>query len=144
MNLVPFVRVTVWSVRMTLAGVLGYAGWAKLQSPPLFTATIAKLQMVPFSWAEWVGSAVAVAEILMAGWLLCGVRRRAAALAVTCLASVFAAAMAQASARGLDLDCHCFGATESPLPTAWVLVRALTVLVAGVFLWTRSAPRALL
>lgn len=136
--------VAVWSVRMTLAGVLAYAGCAKLQSPQLFTATIAKLQMVPFPWAEWVGSAIAVAEMLTAGWLLCGVRRRAAALAVTCLASLFLIAMAQAFARGLDLDCHCFGATESPLPIAWVLLRAVTVLVAAIFLSARSAPRALL
>ena len=143
MNRASIERVALWSVRMTLAGVLAYAGWAKLQSPQLFTATIAKLQMVPFPWAEWVGSTVAVAEMLTAGWLLCGVRRRAAALAVMCLASVFVGAMAQALARGLDLDCHCFGATGSPLPIAWVIVRALAVLVASTFLWMRSRPGAL-
>ena len=126
---------------MTLAGVLAYAGWAKLQSPQLFAATIAKLQVVPFPWAERVGSAVAVAEILTAGWLLCGVRRPAAALAVTCLAFSFVIAMAQAFARGLDLDCRCFGATESPLPIAWVLMRAAAIGAAGVFLRTRTMQK---
>ena len=118
-------------LRALLAGICLWAGGAKTGASQAFAAEIARLQLVPFAWTEWAALSLPLAELLTGLWLLSPWRRRAAALAVMALATLFAFSAGQALWRGLDLNCACFGpGFASPAP-AFVFTRALLIGAAG-------------
>ena len=67
--------------------------------------------------------------------------RRGAALATAGLLAVFTLAIAQAVARGISIDCGCFGGASGPL-TAWTLLRDGALLGAAVALLFVDQPAA--
>ena len=83
-------------------------------------------------------------EVVLGVLLLAGIAVRPAALATAVLLVVFIAAVASAAARGLSIDCGCFGG-GGPVPpgqTAYAaeIVRDLALLaVAG---WLVARPQS--
>ena len=66
-------------------------------------------QLLPYDLAGVVGYALPVVEILVGGLLLVGLFTRACAIVSALLMAAFVIGIASAWARGLSIDCGCFG-----------------------------------
>ena len=126
--------------RLLLTAVFLWAGVAKLRGPHLFAADVAAFRLLP---AGAPGLALAVAYYLPWLEILCAAglwvpRWRPAALGVgAALLAGFTLALGSAWARGIPLDCGCFGAGKGTnLPLA--IGRNLLLLGVGAALWRRE------
>lgn len=107
------VRVTnAWTgtaARLLLAAVLGYAGLVKIKDLREAGRSVAVYQIVPTDAAQFVGGALPFVEVAVALLLIAGLATRAAATATAALMAMYIAAIVSVWARGLSIDCGCFG-----------------------------------
>jgi uncharacterized membrane protein YphA (DoxX/SURF4 family) len=105
-------------VRAGLAVVLFLAGWAKFREPPaLQRVAVSSYEILPSSMVGVVGVGLPVLELALAVMLLAGFATRFIAVAAGLLMIIFIAGIISAWARGLRIDCGCFGgggATKDP------------------------------
>jgi len=133
----------VWGERMlrvALAGVLGYAGATKLPHAWSFAETIANYHLFPAQPNQVAAVVVPWVECLCAILLLCGVWVRPAAIVSAALFTAFGVAVMSALARGLDIECGCFGtetASEVGATTLAIDAACLAASLALVWLSTR-------
>lgn len=97
------------AARLVLAAVLGYAGLVKTQDLTAAGRTVAAYQLVPPGTAQLVGGVLPLVEVAVALLLAVGLATRAAAAATAALMVIYTAAIVSVWARGLSVDCGCFG-----------------------------------
>lgn len=131
--------------RLFLGVVLVYAGAAKVGKPLTSQRAVQAYEIMPSTLAGYVGLALPFVEILLGVLLLLGLFTRIAAVVATVLMVAFIIGISQAWARGLTIDCGCFGgggqigATETKYPQE--IARDASFALAGAWLWWR--PRSL-
>jgi uncharacterized membrane protein YphA (DoxX/SURF4 family) len=89
--------------------VLVVAGALKLPDPAEAVRAVRAYRLLPEALVEPVAFGLPVVEVAVGLALLAGVFVRTAAIAAAVLMAVFTAAVASAWARGLQIDCGCFG-----------------------------------
>ena len=99
----------VTGARLLLGGVLVVAGALKMPDPAAAVRSVRAYQLVPESLVAPVAFGLPVLEIAVGLALLLGVFVRTAAIASAVLLVVFIGAVGSAWARGLQIDCGCFG-----------------------------------
>jgi protein-disulfide isomerase len=97
------------AVRLVLAAVWLYAGVSKLGSPGEFVVAVKAYRLLPGGLAHAVGYGLPAAEVVVGLLLLAGLATRFAAVVSAGLYVVFLAGVGSAAARGLSIDCGCFG-----------------------------------
>lgn len=97
------------AVRLALALVWGWAGWTKIQDPAASVQAVRAYRILPEALVTPVGHGMPALELAFAGLLLAGLRVRLAAVLSALLLTGFLAGIVQAWARGLSIDCGCFG-----------------------------------
>jgi len=95
--------------RLTLAGVWTYAALSKIGDPDAAVRAVRAYDVVPEFLVEPLGWGLPAVELALAVLLVTGVATRAAAWASVAVLAVFIAGIASAWARGLQIDCGCFG-----------------------------------
>lgn len=95
--------------RLVLGVVLIWAGSVKVTRPALSAQAVRAFQILPYDFAGYVGYALPVLEILLGLLLVVGLFTRVSALAGGLMMLVFMIGIASAWARGLSIDCGCFG-----------------------------------
>ena len=95
--------------RLILGVVLIWAGAVKVTRPALSAQAVRAFQILPYDFAGYVGYALPVVEILVGMILVAGLLTRAAAVVSGLLMLAFMIGIASAWARGLSIDCGCFG-----------------------------------
>jgi uncharacterized membrane protein YphA (DoxX/SURF4 family) len=95
--------------RLLLGLVLIVAGVLKLPDPAAAMRAVRAYQLLPETLVAPVAFGLPVVEIAVGLALLVGVFVRTAALAAAALMVVFLIAVGSAWARGLQIDCGCFG-----------------------------------
>jgi uncharacterized membrane protein YphA (DoxX/SURF4 family) len=124
--------------RVVLAGIFLWAGLAKVTDLQGSINSVDAYDVLPDAVAEIVGTLLPWGEIALAALLLLGLFVRAAAGATAVLTLVFIAGMAQAKARGLAIDCGCFGVSGTgDGVTWWDIVRDVPLLIAATYLAVR-------
>lgn len=96
-------------VRLTLGVIAGWAGIAKLLDLPTSVRAVRAYQLLPEVLVPAVGYALPVVEIILALLLITGLLTRYAALAQGLVMLAFVFGISWAWARGLNIDCGCFG-----------------------------------
>jgi len=96
-------------VRLALAGILVAAGLAKLLQPLVAVQAVAAYELLPQALVPIVGYGLPLLEVALAGLLVAGLLTRWVAVVTGVLMMVFIAGVASAWARGLSIDCGCFG-----------------------------------
>jgi uncharacterized membrane protein YphA (DoxX/SURF4 family) len=96
-------------LRLALGGVLLVAGGLKVIDPSSSVQAVEAYELLPEGVARLVGWGLPFAEIAIGLLLVVGALTRTAAIAAGLLMVVFIAAVASAAARGLSIDCGCFG-----------------------------------
>jgi uncharacterized membrane protein YphA (DoxX/SURF4 family) len=108
--------------RLVLGGVLIAAGALKAGNPAHAAMAVRAYQVLPVTLANILGYALPWVEMGAGLALVIGVAVKAAAIIGGGLMLVFIVAIAQAWARGLSIDCGCFGGggTVAPGHTAYL------------------------
>ncbi|MDO5629661.1 MAG: DoxX family protein [Mobilicoccus sp.] len=102
--------------RLALGGVLIVAGALKVTQPLVAARAAQAYQILPFEVAGYVGVALPVIELILGTLLVLGLFTRPAAIGGTLLMLVFVGAIASVWARGIYIDCGCFGDGGSVTP----------------------------
>ncbi|MGV9778246.1 MauE/DoxX family redox-associated membrane protein [Streptosporangium sp. NPDC003464] len=95
--------------RLVLAGVLVYAGWGKIGAPVLSVQAVRAYELLPDSLATVIGYGLPIVEIVVGVLLIVGLLTRVAGIISALLMLAFVIGIASAWARGLRIDCGCFG-----------------------------------
>src|SRR4051812_30179451 len=143
-----FHRVQPWlslTARLVLAVVFAAAGWPKLIDPDGTVRSVRAFRLVPEVLVPAFGYGLPMLELVLALLLIVGLLTRWAAAVVGVLLIMFMIGIAAAWARGLAIECGCFGSTSGPVvdPTrgyALGLLRDAGLLLLAGFLviWPRS------
>lgn len=124
-------------LRVLLGAIFVYAAWMKLREPwALFAMAIDSYQILP-SWAvELAARSLPWFELLLGVWLIAGLWRRVSTVAASLLLAVFFGLMVRAMAKGMQIDCGCFGPGER---LSWLtLLRDGGLLASSLFVTARA------
>ncbi len=128
--------------RLVLGGVWLAAGALKITDLDASVRAVRAYRLLPEIAAQVVGAGLPVVEILLGLLLVVGAGVRGAAAVSALLMLAFVVGIAAAWARGLRIDCGCFGSggelAAGQAPTyGWELARdaALTVLAVLLVRW---------
>ena len=102
--------------RLTLGGVLLAAGWLKIFTPAKSQMAVRAYEVLPISLANFLGIFLPWFEVGIGILLILGIAVRLSAFLGGALMLVFIAAISQAWARGLSIDCGCFGGGGTVAP----------------------------
>ncbi len=132
-------------VRFGLAGVFVVAGALKVLDPTSSVEAVRAYQLLPAELAEVVGWGLPFVEIVLGLLLASGLFPRVVAAAAATVLLVFVAAVVSVAARGLSIDCGCFGGggPVAPGQTGYPgeLVRDIAFLLAAGWLVWRPRTR---
>ncbi|MFI5840159.1 MauE/DoxX family redox-associated membrane protein [Catenuloplanes sp. NPDC051500] len=132
--------------RLGLAGVWLYAGGTKVGDLAASGRAVNAYRIMPFEVAQVIGAMLPFVEIVVGLLLLAGLATRVSAAFSVLLLTVFIAGIASAWARGLQIDCGCFGsggqlaAGENPT-YGWEIARDLGFLILAGYLLIRPDSR---
>jgi uncharacterized membrane protein YphA (DoxX/SURF4 family) len=133
------------AARIGLAAVFLTAGLLKAVDPQSSVAAVRAYELLPAGLATLVGWGLPFVELALGLLLLVGVATRPVAIAAAALLVVFIAGVLSAAARGLSIDCGCFGGggTVPPDQTAYAveIARDLALLVLAGWLVRRPGSR---
>jgi uncharacterized membrane protein YphA (DoxX/SURF4 family) len=130
--------------RLGIAVIFLYAGIAKVREPWLqFAVSIETFKIVPESWLEPLARYLPWCEIALGIALISGILARWFSLIATGMLTWFLFIGIRAVAKGLTVDCGCFGSGGGGIDAKWfvehVAMLALGLAVtAGEFLRARS------
>ncbi len=100
------------SLRVILGALFLWAGTMKFLDVDSFVETVGFFEIPPFDsepWDMWLGYMLPLFEILVGVTLILGVLLRGALVSVFILSAGFLVAVISANARGLNIECGCFG-----------------------------------
>ncbi|CAN2195302.1 COG2259 Predicted membrane protein [Candidatus Nanopelagicaceae bacterium] len=114
-----FLKVQPWLgliARLTLGGVLFAAGYLKIGTLDKSQMAVRAYELLPISIANFLGVVLPFFEIAIGLLLILGAGTRISAALGGFTMVIFIIAIAQAWARGLNIDCGCFGGGGSVAP----------------------------
>lgn len=130
--------------RLVLGVVLLVAGGLKIGNPLGAARAVQAYDVLPFEMARYVGYALPWLEVMMGILLILGLFTRISAWVGTLLMFAFVIGISQAWARGLTIDCGCFGGggevTAAETKYGREILRDLGFALCGVWLIVR--PRS--
>jgi uncharacterized membrane protein YphA (DoxX/SURF4 family) len=130
--------------RLVVGGVWILAGAAKLGDPSQSVVAVRAYQMLPGSTAQPVGQLLPVLEVVVGACLVLGLLTRWVSVVSALLFVAFIVGIASVWARGITIDCGCFGGggydpnAASKYP--WEIARdaALLLVSLGLVRWPRT------
>jgi len=109
-------RVSYHLCRLLLGGVFVWAGAVKALDVPAFAGQVAAYQLLSYAWNYVVAATLPYVELLAGVLLLVNCRVKPAALLLLLLNALFIGVLVSVVARGLDIDCGCFGPDAGTTP----------------------------
>ncbi|WJK40273.1 MauE/DoxX family redox-associated membrane protein [Solwaraspora sp. WMMA2056] len=129
------------AARLGLAAVWLYAGGSKVTDLAGSGRAVNAYQIFPYDLAMVIGAALPLVELALGVLLLIGLATRLCAVLSAGLLVVFVAGIASAWARGLRIDCGCFGvggeltAGQDPSYGPEILRDLAFLALAGFLIW---------
>jgi uncharacterized membrane protein YphA (DoxX/SURF4 family) len=137
-----------FAARMLVGGVWITAGLLKLPDPAASVRAVRAYQLLPEAAVPAVGYALPVVELLIGITLVVGLLVRIGAVLSGLLFVAFIVGISAAWARGLQIDCGCFGGggfdPDAREKYPWEIARDLGLLLVSAWLvWRPRSPWAL-
>jgi putative oxidoreductase len=130
------------ALSLLFGGVFVYAAVLKLKDPGRFLIDIRSFDMLPDPFAAWLALTLPWIELLCGLAVITGVLRKGGVLILNLALIGFFAAISIAKARGLDIQCGCFGGAESSSNYTQLFIRDGLLLGLGLLLmWLQGAQR---
>ena len=131
-----FLAVIELVARLVIGVVLVRAGVEKLRAFGWWRDVVANLDFVPESLNGIASAALPGTEIVLGGLLVVGMWRRPTAWITAALFTLFAVVMISVIARGVDVECGCFGPGADYRVSWWhAAINVVTAVVAFVVPW---------
>jgi uncharacterized membrane protein YphA (DoxX/SURF4 family) len=131
--------------RVVVGGVWIYAGALKLPNPADSVLAVRAYQLLPSSMVSPVGQVLPVLELVVGVLLVLGLLTRGAAAVSVVLFLAFIIGIASVWARGIEIDCGCFGGggydPDASSRYPWEIARDVALLAASAWLVTLRATR---
>jgi uncharacterized membrane protein YphA (DoxX/SURF4 family) len=132
--------------RLLVGGVWLAAGVLKIPDPTENVRAVRAYELLPESLVPLVGHALPILEILVGVCLLAGILVRGNAVLSAVLLVAFIVGISSAWARGLSIECGCFGGGGGPAENAqakypWEIARDLGLLLLSGWLIYRPKTR---
>jgi uncharacterized membrane protein YphA (DoxX/SURF4 family) len=137
-------RLLPWAglvVRLAGAAVWLFAGVTKLTDLDGFRLQVHGYQLLPSGAEAAFSYALPLVEVVLGLYLLVGALVRPAAVVSCVLMAIFIVAEAQAWARGLSIDCGCFGTTVRTTVGATTILRDVALGIPFYLMAWRPARR---
>ena len=136
------------AARLVTGGVWIWAGMLKLPHPEESVLAVRAYQLLPGDTATTVGHLLPVLEVVVGSCLVLGLLTRGAAVASALLFVAFIIGIASVWARGIEIDCGCFGGggydPDATSKYPWEIARDTGLLALSVFLvWLPGSRWAL-
>jgi protein-disulfide isomerase len=130
-------------VRLFLGAVWIWAAWSKLQQPRTFVQAVRAYDVTPEWLSKAIGYGLPVLELCIGVLLIAGVAVRLCAAVSAALFVAFLVGIVQAAARGIQIECGCFGGGGSTTATSYTLdiLRDLGLLALAAYLVVWSLTR---
>jgi uncharacterized membrane protein YphA (DoxX/SURF4 family) len=134
--------------RLLVGGVWVVAGLLKLPDPAENVRAVRAYRLLPEAVVPLVGHGLPVLEILVGGCLLLGLLTRPVAVLSALMLAAFVVGISSAWARGLQIECGCFGGGAGPTANAtakypWDIARDVGLLLLSAWLvWRPRTPYA--
>ncbi len=123
--------------RLVTGGVWIVAGALKVTDPAASIAAVRAYQLLPSSVAEAVGLTLPALELVVGLALVLGVLTRGAGVVSALLFVAFIIGIASVWARGIEIDCGCFGGGGAKADAAssypWEIARDVALLAASAY-----------
>jgi uncharacterized membrane protein YphA (DoxX/SURF4 family) len=140
----PWQEWVTLAARLVLGITIAVAGLLKVPNLDASVQSVRLYQILPWDITSFVGTALPILEVFVGLLLITGTFTRLSAIAGSLLMLAFIIGIASVWARGISIDCGCFGAggeveasqTQYPLE----ILRDTGLLLAGA--WTVWRPRA--
>lgn len=134
------------ALRLLLGIVFIIAGAQKVGDPAAFVRATRAYQVLPDWFARATGYGLPYLEIAAGALILFGIATRLVAIALSVLLVGFLIGIIQASARGLQIECGCFGgggklAAGQNASYTWDILRDAGLLIAAVYLIVWSVTK---
>jgi uncharacterized membrane protein YphA (DoxX/SURF4 family) len=124
--------------RLVTGGVWIVAGALKVTDPASSIAAVRAYELLPGSLVEPVGTTLPAVELVVGIALVVGAFTRGAAAVSTLLFAAFIIGIASVWARGIEIDCGCFGGGGPKKDAAssypWEIARDVALLAASCYL----------
>ncbi len=134
--------------RLVVGGVWLWAGLLKVTEPEASVTAVRAYQLLSPSLADSVGRMLPMLEVVVGACLLLGLLTRVSGAVSALLQVAFIIGIASVWARGISINCGCFG-NGGPDPDAiskypWEIARDVGLLALSLFLvWRPRTPLAL-
>ena len=122
------------AIRLVAAAIWLSTGIAKILDLQHFHAQVSAYKLLPHVFVEPFAYALPFGEAFAGLYLLVGLLTRATAIFTCVLMAAFLVAQVQAWARGLQLDCGCFGVLAQERVGFWSVARDAALGVPGLVL----------
>jgi hypothetical protein len=125
------------AARLIMAGIFMYASIDKIAHPAAFAKDIYNYQILPDALINLTALVLPWLELFLGLCLVAGIWLPGAVFTVNGLLIVFMASLIFNLARGLDVNCGCFGSDGlgPSMSTGWYLLRDVLFLAVGTFLF---------
>jgi uncharacterized membrane protein YphA (DoxX/SURF4 family) len=128
--------------RLAAGAVFAVSGWTKVVDIEATIRSVRAYDLLPEALVRPVGTGLPVLELALAALLLTGLATRLAAGVTALLSLAFLVGVASAWARGLQIECGCFGNggfTANPVP-GYVRELVLDTVLVGIAAWLLRRP----
>jgi uncharacterized membrane protein YphA (DoxX/SURF4 family) len=130
-------RILLVVLRVALGAIFVYAAWVKLRDPwQLFAMSIDSYRILPLGAVELAAHVIPWAELAVGLMLISGLWLRISGSIVSLVLLTFFVLMLRAYAKGMAIDCGCFGPGEI---ISWKTLLRDGTLVAAALLVTTMA-----
>jgi uncharacterized membrane protein YphA (DoxX/SURF4 family) len=131
--------------RVVLGGVLLVAGGLKVGNPQKSAMSVRAYELLPIEIANFFGYVLPWFEIGVGALLILGVAVKISALLGGATMLIFILAISQAWARGLSIDCGCFGGGGAidPSQTKYLeeILRDIGLMLMAIYLYRFPSGR---
>lgn len=132
-----------WLLRIALAAIYIIAAVPKIADPWGFALAIRNFRILPLDAIPALALWLPPFELLAAVAVLSGLLYRGGLAAIALLSAGFAAGVASAMIRGLDIDCGCFGSmAKSSANLPHLLMNLATAAAAVILLLSAGSNHA--
>lgn len=134
--------------RLVVGGVWIVAGVLKLPDPAASVRAVRAYDILPESLVPLVGHGLPILEIVVGACLVLGVLLRASAVVSTVMLALFIVGIASVWARGIQIECGCFGGggtkADAMKDYPWEIARDVALLLASLLVvWKGRTALAL-
>jgi uncharacterized membrane protein YphA (DoxX/SURF4 family) len=135
------IRILTLLLRVLLGGFYIVAGAVKIPNPGKFAEAVDNYRILPHAMINSVAITLPWIEVVAGVFLVLGLWRKASAWLVNLMTLVFIVAISSAVARGLSIECGCFGTVGGREVGLKAIAEDVGLLLCGLWIVWQSRGR---